>query len=84
MADDGFTVRIDSDLAGRVKAAAEAAGRSVEDYAADLIASGLDDDWAEDYARYADYKRTGEFIDAETALRDFRQGVAARLAARRR
>jgi hypothetical protein len=84
MADDGFTVKIDGELAERVKAAADAAGRPVGEYAADLIASGLDDDWAEDHARFAEYQRTGEYVDVETALREFREEVDARLAAKRK
>jgi hypothetical protein len=84
MADGGFKLELEPVLGERLKAAADAAGSSVEDYAAGLISRGLDDDWAEDYARYAEYQRTGEYIDAEVAMRGFREAVAARFRAKRK
>ena len=50
MADDGFTVRIDDDLAGDVKLAAAAKGVPVEDFVRDVLAvhvrTGID--WSDD------------------------------------
>ncbi|MEO8811382.1 MAG: hypothetical protein ABI376_00520 [Caulobacteraceae bacterium] len=43
------------DLSHRLAAAAETAGKPVNDYAAALIEEALDEDWAEDEARYAEY-----------------------------
>jgi len=77
MADGGFRVEISESLGRQLVAAAEAAGRPVSDYAADLIARGLDD-WAEDLARYEEYRRSGEYLDAETVLAGFRAELARR------
>jgi hypothetical protein len=83
MADDGFRVEISESLGRQLVAAAEAAGRPVSDYAADLIARGLDD-WAEDLARYEEYKRSGEYLDAESALAGMREELARRFREKRR
>ena len=56
MADDGFSLVLDPALAKRLKAAADAAGQPVLDFAESLIVQGLDDDWAVDYARFAEYE----------------------------
>ena len=50
MADDGFTVKIDDDLAGDVKAAAAAKGVSVEMFVRDALASHVmaDVEWSDD------------------------------------
>ena len=37
-------------------------------------------DWAEDFARFAEYQRTGEYLDAEVAMAEFCQAVADRVA----
>ena len=84
MADGGLKLELDEALSDRLKAAAAALGRSVDDYAAELIADGLDQDWAESYARFEDYERTGEFLDAGPALADFRRKVADRARAKSR
>jgi predicted transcriptional regulator len=46
MPDGELTLRLDDGTARRLQEAADAAGRPVADYAAELIAGGLDD-WAE-------------------------------------
>ena len=83
MDDGSLTLTIGADLADRLKASAESVGRSVGDYARDLIRDGLEDDWAEEEARWAEYERTGEPISADVALSEFRSAVEKRLAARR-
>ncbi len=84
MADGSLKLDLDAGVHERLRAAAGAVGRSIEDYAANLIAQGLDDDWAEDYARAAEYERTGEYIDAETAMREFREKLEQRLSEKRK
>jgi hypothetical protein len=79
MADGGFTVELDAELGARLKRAAEVAGRSVEDYAAELIAQGLHDDWAETRASLEHYDRTGEYVDADEALTKSRARLVERL-----
>jgi hypothetical protein len=50
MADDGFTVKVDGDLAGDVKAAAAAKGVSVEVFVRDALTSHIiaDFEWSTD------------------------------------
>jgi hypothetical protein len=50
MADDGFTVRIDDELAGDVRAAAAAKGVPVEMFVRDVLADHLqaDMEWSDD------------------------------------
>ena len=79
MADGGLKLELDEALTARLKAAADAAGRPIDAYAAELIADGLDDGWSESYARYADYQRTGEYLDAEHEMKVFKQAVAERV-----
>ena len=81
MADGGLTLEIDDALAERLRAIAEASGESVEDFAMQALRAAADDeDWAEDYARVAEYEATGRFIPAEQAMAEFRAAVEARLA----
>jgi predicted transcriptional regulator len=82
MADGSVTIEIDAATAARLKSAAEAAGRSPDEHASLLLAEALravDDDWAETKAALAEYDRTGEYIDAETAMAQFRAHLVARL-----
>jgi len=83
MADGGFTIELDAALGARLREAAEAVGRSAEDYASELIAQGLADDWAEARASLANYDRSGEYVDARTALADSRAELVQRLERRR-
>ena len=78
MADGELKIELGTDLSERLKAAAETVGKPVHDYAAELIAEGLDDDWAEDDARFAEFERTGVSIPAEEALMRFREAVITR------
>ncbi len=41
---------------------------------------GFDDDWAESYARFDAYLRTGEYLDAVIEMKAFRDAVSARFA----
>ncbi|HEY1750258.1 MAG TPA: hypothetical protein VGG29_03290 [Caulobacteraceae bacterium] len=79
MPDDGVTIALDAALSARLHEAAEAAGQSPQELASALIAQGLDDRWAEAKASLAEYDRTGEYVDAETALADFRARLTERL-----
>jgi predicted transcriptional regulator len=72
MADGELTLNLDDETARGLKEAADAAGRSVPDYAQGLIADALDADWAEDLDRIAEYERTGESLSVEEAMAHFR------------
>ena len=81
MADGELTLRLDDDTARRLQAAADAAGRPVGDYAAGLISEGLDDSFVGAREALAEFDRTGESFDAESAMAEFRESVARRDAA---
>ena len=81
MADGGLKLEIDEALAERLRVAAEASGESVQDFALQALRAATDDeDWAEDYARVADYEATGRFVPAAEAMSEFRAAVEARFA----
>ena len=80
MADGGLKLEIDEALAERLRSAAEASGESVEDFALQALRAAADEDWAEDYARVADYEATGRFIPADQAMAEFRAALEARFA----
>lgn len=82
MADGGLNLELDAELSERLKAAAYFAGRPVGDYAISLIQSALDDDWAEDDARFAEYERTGVSFSAEDALLRMRESLVERFRAK--
>jgi hypothetical protein len=79
MADGGLTIELNETLGARLREAAEAVGRSPEDYASDLIAQGLADDWAEAKASLEEYDRTGRYVDAREALAKSRASLVERL-----
>ncbi|MBP7650238.1 MAG: TraY domain-containing protein [Phenylobacterium sp.] len=81
MADGELTLKLDDETARRLKAAADAAGRSVDDYAAELISDGLggDDDVAEDLRIAEEYDRTGVSYSVEESVAHFRQALLARV-----
>jgi predicted transcriptional regulator len=79
MADGGLTIELQAGLAERLKEAARAAGRSTDDFASELIAQGLADDWTEARASLAEYDRSGEFVDAKEALAAARTRLLERL-----
>jgi predicted transcriptional regulator len=83
MADGELTLKLDDETARRLQAAADAAGVPVGDYAADLIAGSLGEDWTEALARLEEYDRTGEYVSLETALLHFRTEVESGLASRK-
>ncbi|HEX4195934.1 MAG TPA: hypothetical protein VHZ26_00690 [Caulobacteraceae bacterium] len=79
MDDGALRLELDVTLSKRLKVAAREAGRSVDDYAAQLIAQGLDDRWSETQRRLEDYDRTGEYVPADEALARFRSAIAERI-----
>ena len=79
MDDGALKLELDVGLRERLKAAADGAGRSVGDYAAQLIEQGLEHRWSESLARLAEYDRTGEHVPAEEALARFKAAVVERL-----
>lgn len=82
MADGGLNLELGAELSGRLEAAANSAGRPIGDYAISLIQGALDDDWAEDDARFAEYERTGESFSAEDALLRMRKSLVERFRAK--
>ena len=80
MADGDLTVTLDSDTARRVRLVADAAGISVHNFVAGLIADRLQTSVAEAEAAFEDYGRNGLSVDAELALTRFQERVAARAA----
>ena len=88
MADGDLTLKLDDDTARRLKNAAEAAGRSVDDYVQELIREGLtakasdDDDSAEDIRILEDYDRTGVSCSVEEGLAVFDAAMKVYLARR--
>lgn len=79
MADGEVTIKLDPDVERRLREAANAAGRSVGDYVAGLIAVELDSDTTrEALEALADYDRSGVSLDANTEMAAFRIRVAAR------
>ncbi len=83
MADGELILKLDDDTARRLRAAADAVGRPVEAYAAELISGGLDDDWADEVRAAQEYDRTGEHLSVEEGLSIFRSAVEDQLAKRR-
>ncbi|HEY3798983.1 MAG TPA: hypothetical protein VGL58_11570 [Caulobacteraceae bacterium] len=80
MADGGLTLEIDEELARRLRAVAGASGESVEAFALQTLRAATDEDWAEDYARAAEYDATGVSYPAEQVMAEFRARLEARLA----
>ena len=83
MADGGLTIELNEALSARLEQAARLAGQTPAEYAASPPSDGLDLDWSEDYARYAEYKRTGDYVDAEVAMAGFTAALAARFSEQR-
>jgi hypothetical protein len=82
MADGDVTLKITPALAERLHKVAQAAGESLESFALSVLEEAADDNWAEELRRYEEYRTTGEFIDADTFVRDLREGLEVRLAAK--
>jgi len=83
MDDGALTVRIDGELADRLRASAESSGRGVDEHARDLIREALDQDWAEADRRFAEYERTGFSVPADVAFDDLRTSLEGRFASRK-
>lgn len=77
---DGFDVHLNDQRASKLKAAASAAGLDATDLVLQIIDTALDESWAEDIDRIAEYERTGESISAEDWMQGLRDGLAARRA----
>lgn len=96
MADTVLTVFPSDETLRRLTVGAEAAGLSVEAYAAQILEHALADngvkedaavfqsahDWTEANRRLAEYDRTGEYITLDDWAADFRADVEARLSTR--
>jgi hypothetical protein len=81
---DGFHIDVDGERAAKLKAAADAAGMTLVDYAMEALDRAIEaDDWAEDLAALEDYDRTGEFVPLEAALEEFNAALQATLAERK-
>lgn len=80
MPDGELTLKLDDDTARRLKAVADAAGRSVDEHARALIAEGLDDRWSESLRRLDEYDQTGESLSVQEALEHFDTTLQDRLA----
>ncbi len=93
MTDLTLTLALNDETLRRLTTAAEAAGMSVQTYAALLIEQALTGsgvredpavfrtthDWTEADRRLAEYDRTGEYVAFEDWADDFRADVQARL-----
>jgi len=66
-------LRLDDETVRRLKAAADAAGQPIEEYAATVIIEGLvaDDDWAEDVRIAGECERSGVSSSVEEAMAHF-------------
>ena len=81
MADGEITLKLDAQTQARLEAAAQAAGRAVDEFAAHLIFDGLSDvteRLAQAHAALDDYQRTGIGYDATTEMTAFVARVASR------
>lgn len=78
---DGFDIHLNEDQAQRLKAAAEAAGLDPTAFALQALEQAVEDDWAEDFRRIAEYERTGESISAEEWMQGLREAVHAKFKA---
>jgi hypothetical protein len=76
-------IRLPAETMDRLKALAELAGMSPEDYAVGLLRERLSDDWADADAALAQYDRTGDYVGAEEAMAKFERDVEEGLAARK-
>ena len=89
MADGELTLKLDDETVRRLKAAADAAGQPVGDYAARVLAERLDDSVEldesveEDLRRLEEYDRTGEYVSVEEAMSFFRNALEERLSQRK-
>jgi len=78
---DGFDIHLNEDQARRLKAAAEVSGLDAQAFALRVLDQAIEDDWAEDFRRIAEYERTGESIGAEEWMQGLREVVQAKFKA---
>lgn len=81
MADGELTLKLDVDTVRRLRAAADAAGVTMDRIAADLIAEGLDHGWTEALESLREYDRTGAYVTLDEALNLARNNLEEKLAA---
>jgi len=75
---DGFDIHLNEDQAQRLRSAAEASGIDPTVYALQVLERAIEDDWAEDFRRIAEYERTGESISAEEWMQGLGEAVRAK------
>lgn len=80
MADGELTLKLDDDTVRRLQEAADAAGVPIGDYAADVLSEAVAEDWAEDFRRVADYKRTGNSLSVQEWAEEFRGALEDEIA----
>ena len=80
---DGADIHLDPERAARLRAAANAAGVSLEAYALQALDQALDDEWSEAIMALEDHDRTGVSYAAEDAIAEFRANVEAGIAKRK-
>lgn len=82
MADGSLTISLDDETAEQLKAAAEAAGVSPEAYVRQAVVRRLEEDWAEDLRRAAEYERTGASLSVDEGFDLLRARIAEKRAQR--
>lgn len=72
---DGFNVRIDGELAERLKAVAAENQMAVVDYVQSFLGGVFDESWEEDERRFAEYERTGESVSLDEWMEGLRTAI---------
>ena len=72
------TIEVDEATAAALERLAADRGVTVPEMVAELAAA-LNEDWAEDFRRAAEYDRTGESISLEEGVAHFRNAVEDRI-----
>lgn len=75
MADGEIRVKLDENTERRLRAVADASGRSVDDYLRDLIAEDLALDWTEDEEIAAATDQSGGWRSGDEAVSYFRAAL---------
>lgn len=83
MADGELILKVDENLAQRLRQAADAAGEPVELYARHALEAYAGRDWSASKASYGEYLRTGEYVGVEEAMDAFERKIEERLASRK-
>lgn len=79
MADGEITLKLDAETERRLRAVADARGRSVEDYLRELIVDDLTEDWAEDERIAGVADQSDAWRPAEVAVSYFRSALHERV-----